>query len=258
MFFECEIGNILEPMPMTQHRPVSLAKRIVIFAGGYGSGKTEVAVNYVRSLALSGLSPLSIIDLDIVNPYFRSRESTVPLTALGVRVIFPGGEQCTADLPIILPEIRGTIEHQQGRVVLDVGGDDVGARVLSSLVDAFTPDEYAMLLVLNANRPFTATIDGSIKMLQAIESSCRLKITGLVSNTHLIEETTEETILAGLALAREVGQRAGVPVCFVSAKRELLERIEPHKLDCEVLSLERFMLKPWEPRSDLGRNLRLV
>lgn len=224
-------------------------KRVIIFAGAYGSGKTEVAVNYAIGLAVSQNQPVSIIDLDIINPYFRSREAALILEAQGVQVIMPHGERRHADLPIILPEIRGKIERSEGKVILDVGGDDVGARVLSSLADAFIPQGYELLIVLNARRPFTSDVAGSLKMMRDIEISSRLKITGIVSNTHLIGETTTGTVVEGCKLALEVARAAGIPVTFVSMVTEVAKQLAPDAVGVPVFALERQLLKPWEEKS---------
>ena len=226
----------------------ALDKRVIVFAGAYGSGKTEVAVNYAIGLATSQNQPVSIIDLDIVNPYFRSREAAGEMEAQGVQVIMPHNEMGFADLPIILPEIRGAIERPDGKVVVDVGGDAVGARVLSSMVDAFTPAGYEFLIVLNARRPFTSDVAGSLKMMRAIELSARLKFTGIVSNTHLIGETTTATVIEGYKLAEEVGKAAEIPVAFVSVVTEVAKLLDPNVVKVPVFALSRQMLKPWEEK----------
>jgi hypothetical protein len=230
-------------------------KRVIIFAGAYGSGKTEVAVNYAQGLATSQTQPVSIIDLDIVNPYFRSREAAFELEAQGVHVIMPHNEMCHADLPIILPEIRGEIERSDGKVVVDVGGDDVGARVMSSMADAFTPEGYEFWIVLNARRPFTSDVAGSLKMMRDIEISSRLKFTGIVSNTHLIGETTPEVVTEGYQLAEEVGKAAEIPVVFVSVVKEVAQQLDPNVVKVAVFALSRQMLKPWEERAKVVRGL---
>lgn len=232
-------------------RPPSITKEIIIIVGGYGSGKSEVSVNLARHLATEGPPdgyPISIVDLDIVNPYFRSREATEQLEQLGIRTIHPKGGSRYADLPIILPEIKAGIINRDGTMILDVGGDDAGARVLSSLADAFVPDDYELAIVLNANRPFTATVDGCLKTMSEIEGSSRLKFTGLISNTHLMEDTSTETVLSGLELAREVSNRNGLPVLFLSASAEVLAMIDPKEIDVPVLPLKRMLLKPWEKK----------
>lgn len=224
----------------------SFTKSILIIVGGYGSGKSEVAINLARHLVISQSDPVAIADLDIVNPYFRSREADEQLETLGIKSLNPRGGYRHADLPIILPEIKGAIEQRKGTLILDVGGDDVGTRVLSSLADSFEPNSYELLLVLNANRPFTNDVDGCLKLLGKIEAASRLKFTGFVSNTHLLTDTTAEIVLSGLKLAGQLREHTGLPVVFLSATDEVLEGIKPESLDVPVMKLNRFLLKPWE------------
>jgi len=224
-------------------------QRLIVIVGGYGSGKSEVSVNLGVHLARSQDEPVAVADLDIVNPYFRSREAAEKLEAMGVRAINPSGGQQHSDLPIILPEIRGVVMRQDGYVILDVGGDDVGARVLSSLADAFVPGSYEMLLVLNANRPFTSDLDSTRKVIGEIEVASSLKFTGIISNTHLLEATDAETVYAGLKLAREVGVACEIPVCLVSALSEVAGQLEADKIGLPLLPLNRELLKPWERKA---------
>ncbi|MDF1543994.1 MAG: cobalamin biosynthesis protein CbiA [bacterium] len=226
--------------------PILLPRDIIVIVGSYGSGKSEVAVNLARHLQLSQTEPVSIADLDIVNPYFRSREAIKVLNKLKVRSIVPEGGQFYADLPIILPSIKGAIENKQGKLILDVGGDDAGAKVLSSLTDAFRPDGYDMLMVINANRPFTSNMAGCIKMMNQIEAASRLKFTGLISNTHLMEHTTSETIELGLKLCGEVSGETSLPVRFVSAEQRVISTMNIEQIGHPVLVLDRLLLKPWE------------
>ncbi len=203
-------------------------------------------MNLARYLQISQSDPVAIADLDIVNPYFRSREAIEVLDQLNVRSIVPKGGQFYADLPIILPSIKGAIESNQGKLILDVGGDDAGAKVLSSLTDAFRPDGYDMLMVLNANRPFTATVPDCMKMMNEIEIASRLKFTGLISNTHLMEHTTAETIEQGLKLCDEVSRESALPVRFVAAEERVLSTMKIDEIGHPVLALNRLLLKPWE------------
>ena len=193
--------------------------RIVILVGNYGSGKTEVSVSLAIHLARN--HKVAIADLDIVNPYFRCREAREEMEKEGIRVINPSGEYQAADLPIILPEIRGAVQEGEEFLILDVGGDDVGARVLSSLADIFAGRAYTMLQVVNARRPFTQTVEGCLKIKGEIEAASRLSVTGPVSNTHLMDETDAAVILEGIALARTVGEKTGLPVAFVTADETL-------------------------------------
>lgn len=229
---------------------------IVLIVGNYGSGKTEVAVNL--AIRLSAQRDVSIADLDIVNPYFRCREAREEMEAFGIRVINPKGEYQAADLPIILPEIRGAVLGEKGTLIFDVGGDDAGARVLSSLADVFADRPYVMLQILNARRPFTQTAEGCLKIGREIEAASRLRVTGLVSNTHLLEETDAETVLDGLRLAREVGAEAGLPVSFMTADESLRGAFDADKAGCPVLWIKRRMLPPWKLKSMTDRAARVL
>ncbi len=225
--------------------PVIPARKIIL-VGGFGSGKTEVAVNLIQYFSKIENTPVTIADLDLVNPYFRSREVLGYMEELGIKVITPRGGDFYADLPILLPEIRGAIENQVGKLVLDVGGDAQGARALGALSDAFVAGQYEMLMVLNSRRPFTADAAGSIKTMVRIEMTAKLKFTGLISNSHMIEETTPEIVMEGLRLGREVEGATHLKLQFISAKQDVLEKMDLSQIDCRVLPLTRQMLKPWE------------
>jgi hypothetical protein len=236
-----------DPLDITYPR---VTKPIVTLVGGFGSGKTEVSVNLAKYLASCRNLPVSIADFDLVNPYFRSREAMDEMEAMGIRVIVPRGGQFFADLPILLPEIKGAIEKADGKLILDVGGDAQGTRALGSLSGEFIPGEYDMWMVLNSRRPQTSDVNGCLATMKRIEASARLQFTGLVSNSHMIDETEFEVILEGYRLAQEVGRESGLPLAFVSAKRSVLESIDTGVFECPVLPLTRSMLKPWERRED--------
>ena len=231
---------------MTTTTTTSLPRaRIVGFVGNYGSGKTEVAVNYALRLAAEG-ERVAIADLDIVNPYFRCREATERMEGEGIHVVVPGGPFKHADLPIVLPAIKGLLSQRDQVAILDVGGDDVGARALSHLAPDFPPPgEYELLQVINRSRPFTDTVEGCLRMRAQIEASSRLFVTGLVANTHLIAETTPDTIVDGYAFAGEVAERAELPLRMVVVPSWLADEIEPTSFDAPVMVIHREMLPPW-------------
>lgn len=243
-------------------------ERVVLVVGNYGSGKTEVSVNLAINLAAR--HPVAIADLDIVNPYFRCREAREEMESHGIRVINPTGGYQAADLPIVLPEIRGAVQsaHKagEGYVLLDVGGDDVGARILSSLADLFKDRSYAMLQVLNAKRPFTDSVEGCVRIKEEIEAASRLRVTGLVSNTHLMEETDADVILEGIELARAVGAATGLPLEFATASPSLKDDRDLEggladgegSGDCPFLWIERRMLPPWKLKSKTDKAERIL
>lgn len=231
-------------------------ERIVLLVGNYGSGKTEVAVNL--AIRLSARQPVAIADLDIVNPYFRCREARAEMETFGIRVINPVGEFVAADLPIVLPEVRGALSGGDGTLIFDVGGDDVGARVLSSLADMFVGTPYTMLQVVNSRRPFTETVEGCLKIKREIEAASRLNVTGLVSNAHLLEETDAGTVVQGLELTRAVSTAAGLPVAFVTANEGMQAALETQQIGCPVLWIKRRMLPPWKLKSMTDRAQRVL
>lgn len=224
---------------------VQSGDRLIAIVGNYGSGKTEVAVNLSLQLARRGLH-IQIGDLDLVNPYFRCREASVLMEAHGIRVVAPPGAQAWADLPIVLPEIRGMLHPPEGTVsILDVGGDDVGARSLASFRTSIAEGDYQLWQVINAKRPFTDTVGGCLAMRRAIETSSRWKVTGWIVNSHLITETTADSVLDGWRLAQAVVKETGVPIRLVAVMDGLADAPELSVIDAPVLRMTRLMNPPW-------------
>lgn len=234
----------------------SVPRRVIIFTGNYGSGKTEVSVNFTLGLA-SREPELSIVDLDVVNPYFRCREAIQPMEEAGIEVIVPRGETFASELPIILPEVKGAMARDTGRLVLDVGGDDVGARVLSSFGPVLRGERADLIMVLNARRPFTDTVEGALRIIREIEAASRLKVTGLVCNTHLMDETRVEMITEGVELAEAVSAETGATVRFVAAMDEVAEAYVKSMDGAPpypVMPMVRRMLPPWISPLRQGRD----
>jgi hypothetical protein len=232
---------------MQSYDPARAGSRVTAFTGNYGSGKTEVAVNYSLLLAEKE-EGVCIADLDIVNPYFRCREDAEFMQEHGIEVVAPRDDLKHADLPIILPEIKGLLEKTEGRTVLDVGGDPVGARVLSSLAESFRTEELDLLVVLNARRPFTDTVEGCREMIGEIEKASRLSVTALVGNTHLMDSTTPEVILEGERLVREVATTLDLPVRFLTVAAGLIDGWTGPEPTAHVLPITRRMSPPWVPK----------
>lgn len=190
-------------------------KRISIIVGHYGSGKTEFAVNYaLKATKLARYSHIALIDLDIANPYFRSREKQVFLEARGIEVLSNTfGYDINLDLPAISARINGPLQDKSYRVIVDVGGDQTGARVLNQFRSQFK-EEYELLCLINANRTQTASITGATDHILSIERETGLKITGLINNTHLLRETTFEDILKGVSLCHDLSLILDIPVKY--------------------------------------------
>ncbi|MBW1807629.1 MAG: cobalamin biosynthesis protein CbiA [Deltaproteobacteria bacterium] len=223
-----------------------LAKnRLLIIVGNYGSGKTEIAVNLAILLKQSGKF-IQIADLDIVNPYFRCREAKKLMEDNGIRVVVPPPSQTWADLPIVVPEIKGMLNPAEDQLsIFDVGGDDAGAKLLSSFKESLGNSPYELWQVINSRRPFTDTVEGCLNMQASIEQASRLKVTGLIVNTHLMDETTPAVIVEGYELAQKVAGKSGLPIVFVGIMEEFIESEEIKQIQAPLLPLVRRMLPPW-------------
>jgi hypothetical protein len=226
------------------HSPFILPKeRAIIIIGNYGSGKSEVAVNWAIKLNDWKVPNVSIADLDVVNPYFRCREAVEVMEQKGINVVVPRGGHFFADLPIVLPEIKGLFQHQVGTAIFDVGGEDTGAKILASF-EGFISN-YDLIMVVNSNRPFTNTVKNVKILISKIEAASSLKISGLVGNTHLMENTTVETIVDGYEFLNKVSESTEIPIRFITAHTSLYEKVLAKKLDVPLLPLDRILTPPW-------------
>jgi len=217
---------------------------LVVIVGNYGSGKTEVSINLAVNRKRAGLN-VSIADLDLVNPYFRTREARTTLTDLGIKVILPPEQYLQADLPVLSPTIGGMIRDCGDFMILDVGGDDAGAMVLSALADAFSGKRVQMLQVVNPLRPQTSTVSGCLTMRNEIEKAAQMTITGLIGNANLIDETRVEDIYSGYEFVQSVSQESGLPLEFITVSQELLPKIDLKRFSCAVLPIARQLVPPW-------------
>lgn len=216
-------------------------RRLTLVTGHYGTGKTEFSVNLALALAGEG-ARVALADLDIVNPYFRSRERRELLEAAGVRLVATSQALADADVPALPAELHALLEDRAVRGVLDVGGDPSGARVLRRYRPRILREDYQLLYVINAARPEVRTAERSVEYLRAIEAVAGLPCTGLVNNTHLCGETTPETVREGALLAREVSRMTGIPVVCHAAEA----RFQNPLRDLDPFPIEIRMKKPWE------------
>lgn len=224
---------------------------IVAIVGNYGSGKTEVSINLAVNCQRKGMN-VRIADLDLVNPYFRTREARKALEAFDIDVILPPQEFLQADLPILSPTVAGMIRQPNGLALLDVGGDDAGATVLAALADAFSGLQVHMLQVVNPMRPQTATVEGCMKIRDEIQKAAKLTISGLIGNANLIDETGTEEIYNGYDFVQKLSAESGLPLEFITIAQELLPDIEIERFACPVLPIARQLVPPWKDAGEFG------
>lgn len=214
-------------------------KRLTLFAGHYGSGKTNIAVNWAMMLRGQGLK-VALADLDIVNPYYRAKDSAGLLQRAGIRLISSPFANSNVDVPALPGEMYAAVDDHTAHAVLDVGGDDRGALALGRLVPAILRENnYEMLFVINRFRPLTRDAVGTMEVLREIEEACRLPFTAIVHNSNLGAETTAETLLASWEYAAEVARLSGLPVKMTAVEQALYEQLEGQIPNLFPLQLQR-------------------
>ncbi|MBO8127703.1 MAG: hypothetical protein H0Z39_00670 [Peptococcaceae bacterium] len=219
-------------------------KRLNIIVGALGSGKTELAINL--ALYLAARKPTAIVDLDIINPYYRTRYTKDKLEKMGLEVICPPHGIMQADIPALPASILGVITGEDRYGVFDVGGDDIGATVLGRFKTFLPSGQYAVFFIINTCRPAMGTPENIITMLNGIERASRVKVTYLVNNTNLGSATDVATVASGYQVVAEVSRQTGIPVAFTAAHEELQEEVAGLDLGTPVFLLHRFMRPPWD------------
>ena len=200
-------------------------KRLTLFAGHYGSGKTNIAVNYALHLASEG-KKVCIADLDIVNPYFRTKDSAKELEAAGVHLISPQFANSNVDLPALPAEAYRLVTDRSTYGIMDIGGDDRGAYALGRYVPGILEENnYRMLFVANASRPLTRTPEDALEVMREIEAACGLKFTDLINNTNLGDLTTADTILASRDYMEKLSKLSGLPIFATTAKTDVAAQL---------------------------------
>lgn len=195
-------------------------KRITVFCGHYGSGKTNIAVNVALQLRKTH-DKVAIIDLDIVNPYFRTRDSADDLQKAGVELICSDYAGSNLDIPALPASVMRPLAEHDTFCVLDIGGDDQGAVALGRFADQIKAEgDYAMLFVVNFFRPLTRTPEAALGVLREIEQACHLPFTGIVNNSNLGDATTVEDILSGAEKARRLSELAALPLWMTTVRAD--------------------------------------
>jgi hypothetical protein len=229
-----------------------MEKRITLICGHYGSGKTEVSVNYAIYLS-SQEKKTALIDLDIANPYFRSRESRSLLTSKGVEVYGDAfGYDTTMDLPALTAGARRPLENKDIFSVVDAGGDAAGARVLNQFRKYFLSGETEVICVVNFKRPETSTFEGIESHMAAIQAETGLTISGIINNTHLLRETTCEVVLDGVRFAEKLAEEFQIPIKFHTCQENLFPEVSAQMkkkgIESNLFPLTLYMRPTWLDR----------
>lgn len=207
--------------------------RIIAVTGHFGSGKTEFCVSLAFALAkLQNKEHLALADLDIENPFFRSRERQDALEGMGVKVYSdPFNGRNGSELQVISASVRAPLEDSGCRVLLDCGGDATGAMILNQFKKYFTPDAYQLLCVVNPYRPGSDTVEKAVEHVRHIEQMTGLRVTGLVSNGHLIRQTTIDEVLRGWDFTAKVAEQTGIPALCACCMERLAPEAAGHGFD---------------------------
>ena len=212
-------------------------KRLTLFAGHYGSGKTNIAVNYALSLAKEG-KKVCIADLDIVNPYFRTKDSERELSEAGISLVSPQYANSNVDLPALPAESYRLVQDKSTYGIMDIGGDDRGAYALGRFADAIKAEnDYRMAFVLNCYRPLTSKVEDAIEIMREIEAAAGLRFTCIVNNSNLGPETTTDTVRESVGFAERLSRETGLEIWMHTAVASVAEALS--ELDVLPMTLQR-------------------
>ena len=217
--------------------------RILVLVGNYGSGKTEISLNLALKLARRG-EKVTLVDLDIVNPYFRSSERTGLLEKEGVKVYAPSFAMSTVDVPSLPADIQAVFADKSRRVIFDVGGDDTGAAALGQYKPYFDQDDVEVLFVVNAFRPLSGDADSVCDLMLRVAGRSRLSPTAVINNANVAWETEESDLVRGEELLREVSTRMNLPIGYLCAKQDILDKLPDH-LSGERIAIDILMRPEW-------------
>ena len=214
-------------------------KRVTLLCGHYGSGKTNIAVNLALKLR-KRVDRVAVADLDIVNPYFRTKDSGDDFAHAGIRLISSAFANSNLDLPAMPQDLYAVTDDRSLHVIVDVGGDDRGALALGRLAPALLAEnDYEMFFVINRFRPLTRDATSTAEVRQEIEAACGIPFTGIINNSNLGAETVPETVFSSIAYAEEVSRLCGLPVVATSAEVSLIPALTGKIPDLLPLHLQR-------------------
>lgn len=226
-------------------------KRITIICGHYGSGKTNLAVNLAVREKRRGRD-ITLVDLDIVNPYFRSSDFSEILNKNGISTINPMFANSNLDIPALTADINGIFEQKSRTAVIDVGGDDAGAAALGRYARLFLDENnYSFLYVINRYRYLTQTPADAVEIMREIERTSRMKVTGIINNSNLGQKTTADTITSSVSYGDEVAALAGVPLLASCCDKALYSAVLAAGGVPLAYPVDIYVKPPWEDKTDI-------
>jgi MinD-like ATPase involved in chromosome partitioning or flagellar assembly len=200
-------------------------KRITIISGHYGSGKTNIAVNLVVDLKKQQ-SKVAICDIDIVNPYFRTKDSEELFNQQEIRLICSAYANSNVDIPALPQDMYAVTDDKELYSILDVGGDERGALALGRLAPMINQEDYDMFYVINKFRPLTRDVNSALEVMKEIEDACKIKFTGVINNSNLGLETTAEDVISSMEFANEFCKKVNLPLVFTSVDQKIYESLK--------------------------------
>ncbi|MCQ2354142.1 MAG: hypothetical protein MJ102_03440 [Clostridia bacterium] len=214
-------------------------KRLTLLCGHYGSGKTNIAVNMALDLRRR-CERVAVADLDIVNPYFRTKDSSDDFSHAGIRLICSEFANSNLDIPAMPQDLYAITDDKSLHVIIDVGGDDRGAYALGRIApDVIKENDYEMLMVINGYRPLTPDAPSTVEVMREIEAACGIRFTGLINNSNLGADTTEQTVLDSVGYAKSVEKAAGIPLVMTAVKESLYPGLRDKIPDLFPLRLQK-------------------
>ena len=219
-------------------------KPLTIICGHYGTGKTNLSVNLAVDAAKSG-KKVTLIDMDIVNPYFRTADHKALLESYGVKVMTPYFANTNVEIPSLPSGISAALD--EGTVIMDVGGDDAGAIALGSFAKKIQSMDYDMWYVINQYRSMISDVDDAVEMMKEIEKASRLRMTGIVNNSHLKDLTVASNIVDSVNYAEKTAEKAAVPIKFTTCPKNLLDGLGEIEF---LYPIAIYVRTPWEDRGE--------
>ncbi|MBO4338564.1 MAG: hypothetical protein K5755_00610 [Clostridiales bacterium] len=196
-------------------------KRLTLLCGHYGSGKTNIAVNMALDMK-KRFENVAVADLDIVNPYFRTKDSSELFKENGIRLIVSEYANSNLDIPALPDEMYALTDDRTMRAVLDIGGDDRGALALGRISPKIVEEnDYEMLMVINKFRPLTPDAESTFEVMREIEAAGKIRFTGIINNSNLGDETTAQDVLESVRYAKEFSSLSRLPIVLTTVRKEL-------------------------------------